>query len=222
MSDDYKARYEALVERMLARCNCHPAWLTKETTVGDLAYREGNRIRHEDAYDVPVAVALAVVSALAFVLWIASAFVNARDARRREQSRATAYTPEVPADTCWIDRVRRARPRHVGVLPQHRLAPDLSQVRPQGRRPRLVVHPRPQAGVMRDRNCPNCGHPVYRNHHCRASRVLDPPVPLDRAKFDAIRKQARDELEAQANADAQLTIPLGSCAEGQPTQGDSA
>lgn len=62
--------------------------------------------------------------------------------------------------------------------------------------------------MVRDRNCPNCGRPVYQTHHCRVSAVVDKPVPLDRAAFDQARKEARDELLAKRNAEAQLMIPL--------------
>lgn len=60
---------------------------------------------------------------------------------------------------------------------------------------------------MRDRNCPNCGKPVYRTHHCRVSAV-EKATPFDRAMFEQERKEARAELLAQRNAEAQLTIPL--------------
>lgn len=59
---------------------------------------------------------------------------------------------------------------------------------------------------MRDRNCPACDQPIYRNHHCRASALHDPPVPFNREEFNRMREEARAEAEAQANADAQLTL----------------
>lgn len=61
---------------------------------------------------------------------------------------------------------------------------------------------------MRQRNCGGCGQPVYRNHHCRATAIADPPVPLDRESFDLLRQEARAEARSQQAADAQLLIPI--------------
>lgn len=61
---------------------------------------------------------------------------------------------------------------------------------------------------MKQRNCGGCGQPVYRTHHCRASAMADPPVPLNRATFDQVRAEARAEAQAEANAEAQLLIPI--------------
>lgn len=58
---------------------------------------------------------------------------------------------------------------------------------------------------MRDRNCPGCGQPIYRNHHCRASVLHDPPCPPP-ANLRELIEQAR--REAAAPVVEPLTLPI--------------
>lgn len=63
---------------------------------------------------------------------------------------------------------------------------------------------------MRDRDCPQCGTPILRTHHCRAVLHPDPPTaPPPHAVLMQWAEQARlEQLAGETELHVAPTLPL--------------